>query len=58
MKPDTSKSLCSAGTLHVKQTKVNENHMREFTEKIKSQANTLGEHTNRFKNLYWGYDNE
>ena len=42
MKPDTSKSLCAAGTLHAKQTKVNENHVREFTEKIKSQANTLG----------------
>ena len=43
MKPDTSKSLCAAGTLHAKQTKVNENHVREFTENIKAQANALGE---------------
>ena len=42
MKPDTSKSLCAVGTLHAKQTKVNENHVREFTEKITAQANALG----------------
>ena len=42
MKPDTSKSLCAAGTLQAKHTEVNENHVREFTETIKSQANTLG----------------